>query len=79
VVLGSTTAVLPEDLPEAVLESSKDALPTKYYDAIKQAKKNLIQKALEEAQGNYTAAARVLGVHPNNLHRLIRTLNLKHE
>ena len=34
-------------------------------------------KALEQARGNYTEAAKQLGVHPNNLHRLIRSLDLK--
>lgn len=77
VVLGSTSTIEPADLPEAIIESGKEPLPTKYYEAVRQAKKDLIQKTLEDTQGNFTAAARVLGVHPNNLHRLIRTLNLK--
>jgi transcriptional regulator with GAF, ATPase, and Fis domain len=51
----------------------------KYYEAIKQSKRDLILNALEQAKGNYTEAASVLGVHPNNLHRLIRTLDLKRE
>jgi len=33
--------------------------------------------AFEQAQGNYTEAARLLGLHPNYLHRLIRNLNMK--
>jgi transcriptional regulator with GAF, ATPase, and Fis domain len=49
----------------------------KYYEAIKEAKRELILNALEQANGNYTEAANALGVHPNNLHRLIRTLELK--
>ena len=36
-----------------------------------------ILRALEQTGGNYTEAAKELGVHPNNLHRLIRSLNLK--
>ena len=35
------------------------------------------RNALEQAKGNYTEAAKVLGIHPNNLHRIIRTLDLK--
>jgi DNA-binding NtrC family response regulator len=49
----------------------------KYHAAVKDLKKRLIQNALEEARGNYTEAARLLGVHPNYLHRLIRNLDLK--
>jgi transcriptional regulator of acetoin/glycerol metabolism len=42
-----------------------------------QTKKQIILKAIEEAKGNYTEAAKLLGVHPNYLHRLIRNLNLR--
>jgi DNA-binding NtrC family response regulator len=40
-------------------------------------KKQLILNALEETKGNYTQAARLLGVQVNYLHRLIRNLDLK--
>jgi Nif-specific regulatory protein len=81
VVLGSGHVILPEDLPEAALETDS---PTgvhiaKYHEAIREAKKQLILKAVEQAQGNYTEAAKLLGVHPNYLHRLIRNMNLKTE
>jgi Nif-specific regulatory protein len=49
----------------------------KYHDAIKEAKKQLIINAIEQASGNHVEAARMLGLHPNNLYRLIRNLNLK--
>jgi len=78
-VLGATDFILPEDLPEAVLEAALLPIPQqmKYYEALKEAKKQLILDALEHAGGNYTEAAKLLGVHPNNLHRLMRNLNLK--
>lgn len=77
VVLGSGNMISPEDLPETILDHQSEPLPTRYYEGVKHAKKQLIQKALQEADGNYTVAARSLGVHPNNLHRLIRSLDLK--
>jgi len=79
VVMGATDSIEIEDLPERILESAKDAkLPSaKYYEAVKQAKRELILKAIDQAGGNYTEAAKHLGVHPNNLHRLIRSLDLK--
>ena len=79
VVMGSTEAIVIEDLPERILEAANDPQLTsaKYYDAVKQAKRELILNALEQAKGNYTEAAKQLGVHPNNLHRLIRSLDLK--
>ena len=41
--------------------------------------KRLIRDALGEAKGSYTDAAKILGVHPNYLHRLIRNLDMKAE
>jgi len=77
--LGSTEIIETDDLPERILESPNGVkLPmAKYYEAVKQAKQMIILKALEEAKGNYSEAANALGMHPNNLHRLIRTLDLK--
>jgi Nif-specific regulatory protein len=79
VVLGTSDLILPEDLPEALLETAKpaDKSNTSYHDAVTQTKKQIILKALEQAKGNYTTAAKLLGVHPNYLHRLIKNLNLK--
>jgi transcriptional regulator with GAF, ATPase, and Fis domain len=79
IVLGSADVIETDDLPERLLESASGGkLPmAKYYEAIKQAKRELILNALEQAKGNYTEAANALGVHPNNLHRLIRTLDLR--
>ena len=79
VVLGSGDVINTDDLPERILESANGAqVPmARYYEAVKQAKQELILKALEQAKGNYTEAANALGMHPNNLHRLIRTLDLK--
>jgi transcriptional regulator with PAS, ATPase and Fis domain len=81
VVLGSTDYILAEDLPESVLdhESSSGAPATKYHEAVAQTKREIILKAMDQAQGSYTEAAKLLGVHPNYLHRLIRNLNLKDE
>jgi Nif-specific regulatory protein len=79
VVLGTTDLILPEDLPEAVLETDPyTTSPTlKYHDAVTATKKQIILTAMSEVKGNYTEAAKLLGVHPNYLHRLIRNLNLK--
>jgi transcriptional regulator with GAF, ATPase, and Fis domain len=39
--------------------------------------KQLILRVLEETNGSYTEAAKRLGIHPTNLHRLIRALGLR--
>jgi Nif-specific regulatory protein len=79
VVLGSTDMILAEDLPEAILEeaAATGASITTFYDALRETKKRLILNALRESGGNFTEAARQLGIHPNNLHRLVRTMNIK--
>lgn len=78
-VMSTAEMICPEDLPEAVLE--REAPPgievAQYHAAVKELKKRLILNAMEEAQGSYTEAARILGVHPNYLHRLIRNLDLR--
>jgi Nif-specific regulatory protein len=78
VVLGSTELILPEDLPDSILEeaASAEGPVTALHDGIREAKKKIIEQAIEQANGNYTEAAGLLGVHPNHLFRLIRTLNL---
>jgi len=80
VVLGTTDQILPEDLPEAVLETDPPAAvdsASNYHEAVAGTKKQIIIDAMEKSKGSYTAAAKLLGVHPNYLHRLIRNLNLK--
>jgi len=78
-VLGSAEMILPEDLPESLLERAPapDMTQARYHAALKELKKQLILNAVEQCQGSYTDAARLLGVHPNYLHRLIRNLELK--
>ncbi|MGB2605407.1 MAG: sigma 54-interacting transcriptional regulator [Candidatus Sulfotelmatobacter sp.] len=78
-VLGASDMILPEDLPESLLERtpSPEMTEAKYHQAVKELKKQLIVDAVEQTQGSYADAARILGVHPNYLHRLIRNLELK--
>jgi len=80
VVLGSTDEILTEDLPESLLEVAQTfgSPAASYTHAIKEAKKQIVLGALDAAGGNYIEAAKTLGIHPNNLHRLIRNLDLKH-
>jgi transcriptional regulator with GAF, ATPase, and Fis domain len=79
VVLGSTTSILPEDLPDSIVEDSPvdGRSATALHEGLRRAKKELIERAIEQAGGNYTEAAGILGVHPNHLFRLVRTLDLK--
>lgn len=78
VVLGTTDLVLAEDLPETMLEREVHVTdPANYHAAVGQAKKRIILNAIEQTEGNFNDAAKLLGVHPSYLHRLVRNLNLQ--
>ena len=78
VILGADEWILPEDLPETVMEpQTSGGDPTRYHEAVLALKRELITKAVEQANGNYTEAGKLLGLHPNYLHRLMRNLDLK--
>lgn len=81
VVLGSSDKIMPEDLPLEMVEtdSREMALSGDFYEQIKQAKQKILLSAINNSNGNFTEAARLLGVHPNNLHRLVRELGIKEE
>ena len=80
IVMGLTDEILPEDLPDALLEAQAPELAdARYHNTLNQTKKQLVLSALEEAGGSPIDAARLLGIHPKYLHRLIRNLNLKSE
>ena len=79
IVLSDSDSVQADDLPDPILEKDPPAGVTavKFHANLKEFKKQLILNAMGAAKGNYTEAARFLGVHPNYLHRLIRNLGLK--
>ena len=80
IVMGATDVILPEDLPEALLECHcSPQSGARYYDSINQLKRKLILDAIEEADRNYPEAAKLLGIHPNYLHRLVRNFNVESE
>jgi len=47
------------------------------HEAVRETKKQLILKALDQAGGSYADAAKLLGTLVNYLHRLIPNLDLK--
>jgi Nif-specific regulatory protein len=79
IVLGLTDEILPEDLPEALLEERASEMKALYHNTLHQTKKQLVITAMDDAKGNHIEAARLLGIHPKYLHRLIKNLNLKSE
>ena len=81
VVLGEGELILPEDLPETVLETAPSLEPGtpigKYHETVGEFKKRLILEALEAAGGTIARAAELLDLNPTYLHRLIRNFDLK--
>jgi transcriptional regulator with GAF, ATPase, and Fis domain len=79
VVIGTGETILAEDLPETVSEMGKGEGrdPAKYHDAVLHLKKRLILEALEQAGGNVTEAAALLGLQANYLHRLMSNMELR--
>src|SRR6185369_541337 len=79
VVLGSTLEIQPDDLPDAVVETGEETCGpgAKFHETLRDVKRQLVQKALDEARYSYADAARQLGLHPNNLHRLMKNLGIK--
>ncbi len=91
VVLGNGDTVLPEDLPESVREAAAPAgsdgasrgadeeaeREGSFHAELRARKKELIAQALAANEGNVTAAAKELGLHPNYLHRLMTSLGLR--
>jgi Nif-specific regulatory protein len=77
-VLGNSEEIVLDDLPEALLElQPAENSSLKYHDQINHLKKRMITDAVKQSKGNYTEAAKLIGVHPNYLHRLIRNLDIK--
>jgi Nif-specific regulatory protein len=83
IVMGTSDEILPEDLPESLLETASapaaTSAPEDLQTIVADAKRRAVLAAFHKAGRNYTHAAKLLGVHPNYLHRLIRNLDMKTE
>jgi len=79
VVLGVSDWVLPEDLPESLLEIAARDFGSKYHHSVSRAKCDAILDAYVQGNFDYKQAARVLSLHPNYLLRLVRNLGLREE
>ncbi len=79
VIFGCCEEILPEDLPDILRCRSASAEPASfgYQEAVREAKRAIVLNALTRANGNFTKAAKMLDIHVNNLHRLVREFNLR--
>jgi two-component system response regulator HydG len=79
VVLGVSDWIFPEDLPENLIEAAPRDPGAKYHHSVGEAKREAIIDAYLQGSGDYKQAARILGLHPNYLLRLVRNLGLREE
>jgi len=80
VVLGSSDIIQLEDLPESIREIAAPAEIVRapgLQDAVDRAKREAIAQAFQRARNDHAGAARLLGVHPNYLYRLMRNLGMR--
>ena len=80
VVLGNDNMIQLEDLPESIREIVRPTGVSRtipLQDAIDDAKREAIARAFEQARTDHATAARILGVHPNYLYRLMRNLGMR--
>jgi transcriptional regulator with GAF, ATPase, and Fis domain len=82
VVLGASNRIGVEDLPEAIVRAPQraaveDGDGAAFHESVRDTKRRLILDAIDRSGGNYTAAARLLGLNPTYLHRLLRNLQLR--
>ncbi|MEM8961531.1 MAG: sigma-54-dependent Fis family transcriptional regulator [Acidobacteriota bacterium] len=75
-VLGETDVIHPADLPGEVVDGAEEPVG-QLQEAVVEAKKSAVLRAYRDTGGDYSAAADVLGIHVNSLHRMIARLGLK--
>jgi two-component system response regulator HydG len=76
--LGASEDILSDDLPAGLGDALAPASSSlDYHATLEETKRELIVRAFERAGQSHAGAARLLGVHPNYLHRLMRNFNLR--
>ena len=79
VVLGQGPKLAPGDLPSSIAGGGGQGTSPaglSYHEAIDAARREMIQKALAQADGNRTEAAKLLGLHKTHLFRLMKSLKI---
>jgi transcriptional regulator with GAF, ATPase, and Fis domain len=78
VIAGASPYLEVEDLPDSLaVAQGTGAEPIPYKQALVDARRKIVLQAFESAEWRHTRAAELLGVHPNNLHRMLNELGLR--
>jgi Nif-specific regulatory protein len=78
VALGGAGPVAPADLPESIWDAAPCGDLGAFQVSVSDAKRESILKAYDQAGGDYKGAAKLLGLNPTYLLRLVRNLGLRH-
>lgn len=76
-VLGSAGPVTPADLPESIWDAAPAGDLGVFQASVSDAKRESILRAYQQAGGDYKGAAKLLGLNPTYLLRLVRNLGLR--
>jgi Nif-specific regulatory protein len=74
VIVGSSSHIEVEDFPETV---RKPATSMSLKQALVDARRNIVLDAFRVANGKHATAAELLKIHPNNLHRMLKELDIR--
>lgn len=78
VIAGASPYIEIEDLPDSLTGSPGDTgelIP--YKESLLESRRRIVLSAFQSAEGKHSRAAQLLGVHPNNLHRMLNELGLR--
>ena len=79
ITLGQGPAITLKDL-SPVIRDTDEVIPSKdlsIHEAVDATRREMIQKALAQTQGNRTAAAKLLGLHKTHLLRLMKSFGIE--
>ncbi len=78
VVLGQGPKITPHDLPSRIIgtETKTPSDSLSYHETMETTRRELIVRALAQAQGNRAAAAKALGLHRTHLLKLMKSLGI---
>jgi transcriptional regulator with GAF, ATPase, and Fis domain len=79
IVLGTANRVVVDDLPQEVIAATatRTGPAAPYRSNVNETRRRLILEAIDRSGGNRTAAAKLLGINPTYLHRLLTNLGLR--
>ena len=79
IVLGTPPVIAPEDLPLEVLATGaakQPGGPLNYHENIEDYRRELVRQALQQSDGNRSAAAKLLGVDRSYFQKLLKALDI---